>query len=107
MTVYMKQNDTAPALEAVLKDASTGLPIDLSGASVVFRMSRRGSSALKVNAAAELVDAEAGSVRYDWITGDTNRTGTYEGEFVVTFADATRLTVPSTGTIPIQISAGV
>jgi hypothetical protein len=53
MAFVLKQNDTSPAISAVLKD-SAGAVIDLSSASVVFHMKAIGASTLKVDASALL-----------------------------------------------------
>ena len=46
-------------------------------------------------------------LRYDWIGGDTDTAGNYEGEFVVTYADGTRETFPNSRFIPVLISQDV
>ena len=84
MTAYLKQNDTSPTLDAILKDA-LGEPVNVFGASVKFIMSRNG--VVKVDAAAEVVDGEAGHVRYTLQDGDTDTPGNYQAEYEVTFLD--------------------
>lgn len=59
---------------------------------------------LKVDAAAEIVDAAAGSVKYQWQADDTDETGRFQGEFEITFADGGVQTVPTAGYIAVVIT---
>lgn len=81
---YIKQNDTRPALQAILKDAD-GNPINLVGATAVFHMSRRGS--LVVSGPCEIPNPATGQVNYIWQAGDTDEIGTYNAEIEVTYSD--------------------
>jgi len=47
-----------------------GLPFDLTSSSVKFKVRALGSSTLLVDAAATVVSAPAGTVRYDWTAAD-------------------------------------
>lgn len=101
MAFSIKQNDTSPSLQALLKDADRN-PIDLVGASVMFHMKALGG-AIKVDAAMTIVDQDNGIVQYDWTTGDTNTVGTYNVEFEVTYSDGAIETFPNTGSIVVNV----
>lgn len=90
---YIKQNDTAPSIQATLMNDDDTV-IDLtSAAAVYFHMALGG--VLKVSAEATIVDAAGGVVRYDWQEGDTETPGTYDIEWEILFADGTIRTIPN------------
>lgn len=100
-----KRNDTRQYLLRTLTNAD-GTAIDLTNATVIFNMRIRNSSTLKIDgAAAVIVTAASGIVRYEWDTGDLDTAGFYEGEFEVTFGDSTVITVPNEEHIPITVIA--
>lgn len=91
---YIKKGDTAPVIVATLKD-SAGAPINLTGASVRFRMRLLLGTVLKVDAAVTIVDALAGTVSYQWALADTDTAGTYLVEWQITYAGGAVQTVPN------------
>lgn len=90
----IKRNDTKPDLQVTLKGAD-GVAINLTGATVEFHMKLPNAAALKVEAAATVVTAASGIVKYVWQSGDTDTCGLYDGEFEITFGDGTKLTCPN------------
>ena len=90
----MKHNDTSPAIQIDAKDAA-GVAKNITGATIKFHMRAKGASVAKVDAAGSIVAGASGVMKYQWITGDTDTTGTFEGEFEVTYTDSTIETFPN------------
>ena len=105
MTVYMKKGDRLPLLQAELTDAS-GTPLNLTGATVTFKMRSRNGTVLKVNAAASVISAELGVVQYAWGATDTDTEGSFDAEFVASFGGLP-MTVPGAGAFLIVIGSGL
>ena len=102
MTFYVKQNDTSPAMQATLQDAD-GNAVDLTGATVRFHMRAIGGTTVVVDAAATVVTAASGIVKYEWDAADTDTIGSYQAEFEVTYADSSVETFPNDGYIRVEI----
>ena len=104
MAFYIKQNDTAPAIRATLKDTDANA-IDLTDATVRFHMRRAGSTTVTTDGAAIIVgNATNGIVQYNWQAADTSTVDTYHGEFEVTYSDGSIETFPNSGYIAIEIT---
>lgn len=101
----IKRGDTLPEFERTLTDASGA--VDLSGASVAFRMASRDSGTTVVDRSATIVSASTGIVKYAWQAGDTATAGTYSAEFRVTFGDGRILTFPNVGTMSVEIAPNI
>lgn len=98
MAFTMKRNDTRPVIEAQLLmpdpvDPSTNIAVDLTAASSVKFLMKKDST-LKVTAAATVVNAATGLVRYTWAVGDTDTSGTYNVEWEVSWG-SDKQTFPS------------
>ena len=105
-TFYLKKGDTLPVVDAKLGSLATGAE-DLTGATVLFRLRKRGASTNAISAPAAIVSPTEGTVRYSWIDGDTTSLGIYDGEFVVTFSDGKVKTFPNNGYFIIEITANL
>lgn len=101
LTVHMKQHDTAPPLELVAIEAGEALDLSVYTAAKLL-MRRRGATALKVNASAQ-IDAAASTVRYLWTAADTNESGVFFAEFELSEADGRKRTLPAEGHIRVEI----
>jgi len=103
----LKEGDTAPAIQATLYDIN-GNPVNLTGATVKFRMRPWNGGALIVDADATIVgDSTNGVVEYQWVEADTDDPGEYAAEWVVDWALAGEQTWPSDGYAKIEIVGGV
>lgn len=97
----IKRRDTLPPIAATLADADG--PIDLTGATVRFHLRNINGTSTVVDAAATVVSAAAGTVRYDWTVDDTATAGNYVAEWEITFGDGTEMTCPNTGHTSVAI----
>lgn len=82
MALTITKGQTQPTLEhTVTRD---GVAVDLTGATVDFKMRAVGDDTLVVDASAVVVSAATGGVEYRWQTADTATTGDFLGWWEVT-----------------------
>lgn len=103
MRFYIKRGATLPKLLFQIVDEATGYPVDLTGATVSFKMKRLSDGAVVTNAGATIEQATQGLVSYSWSTNDTQTVGVYIGEFDVAFPDGYVLTVPRKNSLEIWV----
>ena len=90
----LKAHDRLPSIQAALTTA--GAPVDLTGATGVnFIMKATQGNTVKVNAAATIVTAATGVVRYDWLAIDTDTPGSFQAEWQVTWTGGKKQTFPT------------
>jgi hypothetical protein len=109
-TFYMKQHDTAPSIQAVLRQppvapATIGPFVDVTGATVTFILKAVGGTTPAVNSAAVVVTPTAGLVQYNWAVGDTAAIGDYNAEWQVIYPSGKKQTFPGFGYSPVHIDA--
>jgi hypothetical protein len=104
----IKQNDTTPALEGVLRDGFRR-PINITGATVVLNMRLQPGGAVKVNGGAmgAVGSAVNGRAKYSWTASDTDTAGIYEAEIQITFSNGKIRTVPPKGYFIVDVSDDV
>jgi hypothetical protein len=98
---YIKKGDLLPKITGTLVD-STGAAINLTGATVKLRMRLPGAASAKVDTAAAVLSASAGTVEYTWASGNTDTVGVYNAEWVLTFG-STLQTVPNNGFMQVVV----
>jgi hypothetical protein len=102
---WLAKGDRAPSIQVTLLNADD-TPIDLTGCTVLFRVRPKNKSDVLSGGPCTIVGAAtAGVVRYDWVLTDTDPVGTYQGEWIITFASGKEMTVPSDKPKEIQVRA--
>mgnify|MGYP003146016649 FL=1 len=94
----IKQNDTSPALDVVLRDGFKQ-PVNLTGATVVLNMRLKPAGAVKINGGpmGAVGNAQDGRQSYSFSAANTDTAGNYEAEIKVTFSNGTVRTFPPDG----------
>lgn len=100
----LKVGDRRPSITATLTQGGVALNLT-TASSVAFVMTPiYGPQTAKVNAAATIVDAATGAVRYDWLAADVDTVGSYLAKWVVTWNDGRVSSYPDVGALTIVIS---
>jgi hypothetical protein len=94
--IFAKQNDFGTTVSRVLTDAD-GNPVDLSSATVKFRMQPITGGAVKVDADATVLAGTGGTVTYTWGTANLDTPGVFLAEWQATYVGGTILTFPNGG----------
>lgn len=92
--IFVKQGDRRPAAPATIKRGTTVVDLTLA-TSVTFKMRHFNLAGLTVDAEANVLSAEDGTVEYRWIAGDTDLAGDYYAEWEVLWSDGTKETFPT------------
>jgi hypothetical protein len=100
-TLKLVQGDTKPSVAATLRHSDSVTPIDLSGCTVRFQMRRQDDLRYTVNGLCVIVNARAGTVRYDWAVNDLTSPGDYYIQFEVEYIDHSVQTTASP--IPVNV----
>lgn len=96
------QGDTRPDIQSILR-TSAATPIDLSEADEVrFQMRLVDGERYVVNALAEILAAEDGSVRYVWAANDLAMVGDYYVQWEIHWSDGSLQTTNPPNTIEVR-----
>lgn len=99
MRIAIKQGDTRHAIRATLKTLD-GVPINLSGAKIIFKMSNRHIGTFIEREAVYETD---GKVHFIFQGNETENAGMYDAEFEVIYTDGRVETFPHSGKIQVYI----
>lgn len=104
LVINMKQGDLLPSITHPCTLA--GAPVNLTSATIAFRFRSQAGGMVHTGAGVVLDPPEAGIVKYDWQTGDTDVPGVYNAEFVATIAGK-EISFPNAGYFRLEIAAGL
>lgn len=100
-TINIKRGDTRWGPAGKAKNPKGG-PADFTNAEVTFVMSNSRREIL-IEREAIIIDAENGRIAFAFEAGETDRRGTYKGEFKIVYPDGSTGTFPNVGYILIVI----
>lgn len=100
---YIKQNDTAPSIEAILTDSSGRARSMTNASQVRFNMSKEDGTNVITAGIGSIVNAAKGVVAYEWEAGDTASTGVHNAEFEITYVNGQRETFPNNSYIKVIV----
>lgn len=90
---YLNTGDVAPAYESQVVDAY-GIAVNLTGASVIFKLREAKQDTVVVSASAVVTSASTGMIKYSWSSLDTRTPGYYKARFEVWSLSGGLFTVP-------------
>ena len=105
-TFFIKQNDTAPDIQAALKDSNGRVKSMVNAAAVRFHMKDENGNMLVENGEGTVINPAKGIVAYIWQPGDTAIVGTHSAEFEIEYSSTAGggiETFPNTGYIKVII----
>lgn len=101
--IVIKAGDTFPVLSVTIVNQDDDTPVDLTGATVVFRMAPDSGGAIVLSATASVRDGVNGVLEYNWAPGQTDTPGRYRGEFIITMPSGKVMTAPNTSYLDVRI----
>lgn len=100
---YIKQNDTAPSIQAVLTDSAGKVRSMANASTVKFNMSTENGTNVIDHGTGSIVNAAKGIVAYEWQPGDTANIGIHNAEFEITYVNGQVETFPNNGYIRVIV----
>ncbi len=103
----IKCNDTLPSLSLSLQTKGRFnqiMPFNLTGVTATtFSMSDEHGNLKVSSSLAEITCVSGGTIQYNWIVGDTDEYGKYQGEFELFFTGGKKMSIPGLGYLDIHI----
>jgi len=94
--IELVQNDTGPQIQLTLNDSFTGLPLNLTGATLVLHFALPGAAVPKAIIPLTLGPSAAlGQCLLNWPVGALDTAGHYVGEVQITWAGGGIQTTPT------------
>jgi hypothetical protein len=88
--ITLIKNDKLYDLTFTLKDA-TGTAVNLTNGTLKFKVQKAGAAALKFTGTMTVIDANAGTCKYQVQATDFDSTGRYDAEIEVTYSPSTEI----------------
>jgi len=92
MVIYLTRGDYGFNLNFEVLQADGKTPVDLTNASVKFKMKHQATSKIIIDASCEIMDGANGRCRYTVRDGDLSMTGSHRAELELTFGSEKVLT---------------
>jgi len=103
----IKRNDTLPALMVSIKtrgDLNEVIPFSLTGVTACTFSMQDSCGNLKISSSDAVITLPSGgTIQYNWNAEDTDMEGKYIGEFELFFNGGAKMSVPTLGSIDINI----
>jgi len=99
---FVQGNDSPDLVSVIHARHDSSSIVDLTDCTVRFQMRKSDDRRFTVNNEADIVDAEAGSVRYQWGPNDLAVPGEYEIQWEVTYPDARKQTTADTEPLTVR-----
>jgi len=104
---FLKQGDTSKSIRRRLLDGN-GVPVNLTGATVVFSMRVKPAGSVKVSlGASTVVTAGAGLVQYAQSSSDVDTADVYEAEWKVSYSDGGIQRFPNDGYFDVVVTDNI
>jgi hypothetical protein len=92
MVIVLTRGDMGFDLLFQLVQSDGKTPVDISTATVVFKMMPGGGSSCKIDKTCTITDGPNGKCKYTIQSGDLDTVGLYQAELQATFSSSKRLT---------------
>lgn len=89
--IKITKGDNKFDLNFTLKDYD-GVAVNLTDATLKFKMQKPGTSTLKIDGTMNIVSASAGTCKYTAVAGNFDTAGTYNAEIEVTYTSGQIIT---------------
>jgi len=87
--VEINKDDYGQDLEFTVTESDGETIVDLTDATILFKLARHRATTGKVSSACDIVEATSGTCKYTLVEGDTDTAGVYKAKLLVTWTSPT------------------